>query len=160
MTDQHETILGPPGTGKTQTNSNRVRNCVEEGIDPDRIACVSFTRKAARESRERVERDWGIVEKDLPFFQTLHSMAYRAGGYSPDDVMGPKDLKIVGDAAGIIFGSKNSAIETDFDNLGISKGDSYLNLYHLSRGKKIPLDEMYRSQGDYMIDFAELRRLV
>ena len=160
MTDQHETILGPPGTGKTQTNSNRVRNCVEEGIDPDRIACVSFTRKAARESRERVERDWGIVEKDLPFFQTLHSMAYRAGGYSPDDVMGPKDLKIVGDAAGIIFGSKNSAIETDFDNLGISKGDSYMNLYHLSRGKKIPLEEMYRLQGDYKIDFAELRRLV
>jgi superfamily I DNA/RNA helicase len=160
LTDQHETILGPPGTGKTQTNSNRVRNCVEEGIDPDRIACVSFTRKAARESRERVERDWGIDEKDLPFFQTLHSMAYRAGGYSPGDVMGAMDLKIVGDATGIIFEAKNSNVETDFDNFGISKGDSYMNFYHLSRSKKIPLEEMYRLQGDYKIDFAELSRLV
>ena len=155
-----ETILGPPGTGKTQTNSNRIRNCVEDGIDPDRIACVSFTRKAARESRERVERDWGIDEKDLPFFQTLHSMAYRAGGYRPDDVMGPVDLKIIGDATGISFGSKNSDIETDFDTLGISKGDNYMNLYHLARSKKIPLEEMYRLKGDYRIDFAELSRLV
>ena len=160
MTDQHETILGPPGTGKTQTNSNRIRNCVEEGIDPDRIACVSFTRKAARESRERVMGDWGIDEKDLPFFQTLHSMAYRAGGYSSDDVMAPKDLKTIGDATGVIFGSKNSNIETDFDTLGISKGDSYMNLYHLARSKKVPLEEMYRLQGDYKIDFAELGRLV
>ena len=160
MTDQHETILGPPGTGKTQTNSNRIRNCVEEGIDPDRIACVSFTRKAARESRERVMGDWGIDEKDLPFFQTLHSMAYRAGGYSSDDVMAPKDLKTIGDATGVIFGSKNSNIETDLDTLGISKGDNYMNLYHLSRSKKVPLEEMYRLQGDYKIDFAELGRLV
>ena len=35
MTDQHETILGPPGTGKTQTNSNRIRDCIEQGISPD-----------------------------------------------------------------------------------------------------------------------------
>jgi|TARA_R110000824_G_scaffold164199_3_gene340339 superfamily I DNA/RNA helicase len=160
LTEQHETILGPPGTGKTQTNSNRIRNCVEEGIDPQRIACVSFTRKAARESRERVGRDWGLEEKDLPFFQTLHSMAYRAGGYSPDDVIGAKDLKIIGDAVGIPFGSRNSNIETDFDTLGISTGDFYMNLYHLSRSKKIDLEEMYRSQGDYHLNFVELRRLV
>ena len=160
MKMQCETILGPPGTGKTQTNSNRVRDCIEEGIDPDRIACVSFTRKAARESRERVGRDWGIDEKDLPFFQTLHSMAYRAGGYSPDDVMGPKDMTAVGDATGIVFGSKNSNVETDFDTLGVSKGDSYMNLYHLSRSKGIPMEEMYRLQGDYKVDFAELTHLV
>ena len=59
-----ETILGPPGTGKTQTNSNRVRDCIDEGIDPDRIACVSFTRKAAKESRDRVGKDWNIDEGD------------------------------------------------------------------------------------------------
>jgi hypothetical protein len=54
-----------------------------------------------------VGKDWNIDEGDLPFFQTLHSMAYRAGGYSPRDVIGGKDMKAVGDATGIIFGSKN-----------------------------------------------------
>ena len=113
MTEEHETILGPPGTGKTQTNSNKIRECIEQGIEPDRIACVSFTRKAAQESRERVCRDWGIDEKDLPYFQTLHSMAFRSGGYSSDEVMGKDDLKEVGDAVGIPFGNKKSNIETD-----------------------------------------------
>tara|TARA_R110002126_G_scaffold157137_1_gene304651 strand:- start:1375 stop:2898 length:1524 start_codon:yes stop_codon:yes gene_type:complete len=155
-----ETILGPPGTGKTQTNSNRIRDCIDEGIDPDRIACVSFTRKAAKESRERVGRDWNIDEGDLPFFQTLHSMAYKAGGYSTGDVIGGKDMKAVGDATGIIFGSKNFDVETDFDTLGASKGDSYMNLYHLSRSKGIPIEEMYRLQADYKIDFSELMHLV
>ena len=59
-------LVGPPGTGKTQTNSNKIRECIEQGIDPDRIACVSFTRKAAQESRERVCGDWGLNEKALP----------------------------------------------------------------------------------------------
>ena len=107
ITDQHETILGPPGTGKTQTNSNKIRDCLEQGISPDRIACVSFTRKAAQESRQRVCKDWGIDERDMPYFQTLHSMAFRAGGYSTDEVIGAKDMDEVGDAVGIPFGKKN-----------------------------------------------------
>lgn len=90
MTDQHETILGPPGTGKTQTNSNKIRDCIEQGIAPDRIACVSFTRKAAKESRDRVCKDWGIDERDMPYFQTLHSMAFRAGGIAPMKLLDPR----------------------------------------------------------------------
>ena len=128
MTDRHETILGPPGTGKTQTNSNKVRECIEQGIPPDRIACVSFTRKAAKESRERVCRDWGIDEKDMPYFQTLHSMAFRAGGYSSDEVLGPADMREIGQAVGIPFGNKGrSVIETDFVSVGVSKGDFYMS---------------------------------
>ena len=160
VTDQHETILGPPGTGKTQTNSNRIRNCIEDGIDPNRIACVSFTRKAAAESRERVIRDWGIDEKDLPYFQTLHSLAYRAGGYSSDEVIGTKDLKVIGNEVGIPFGVYSKEVETDFDSLGVSVGDAYMNLYHLGRSRMIPLDEMYRLNGDYSIRFEQLIQLV
>ena len=160
MVDQHETILGPPGTGKTQTNSNKIRECIEQGIDPDRIACVSFTRKAAQESRERVCGDWGLNEKDLPYFQTLHSMAFRSGGYSTDEVMGSKDMKEIGDAVGIPFGKDKSGMETDFDTLGIAKGDFYMNQYFLARSKKVPLEEMHRRLADYSVDYSELKRLV
>ena len=161
MTDQHETILGPPGTGKTQTNSNKIRECIEQGIAPDRIACVSFTRKAAQESRDRVCKDWGIDERDMPYFQTLHSMAFRAGGYSTDEVLGPKDMKEIGEAVGIPFGNKGKLnIESDFDTLGIAKGDFYLSQYHLSRSKGLSLEEMHRRLGDYQVDWCELKRLV
>ncbi len=160
MTKQCETILGPPGTGKTQTNSNRIRNCIEDGIAPDKIACVSFTRKAAKESRDRVCRDWGVDERDMPFFQTLHSMAYKFGGYRPDDVMGSKDLIAVGEATGIIFDPKQIAGETDMDILGVSQGDTYMHLYHLARSKGVDLETAYRQEGNYNINYAELTRLV
>ena len=63
--NEGELYLGPPGTGKTQNLSNLIRKCIEDGIPPDRIACVSFTKRAAIESKERVGRDWGIEESDL-----------------------------------------------------------------------------------------------
>lgn len=161
ITDQHETILGPPGTGKTQTNSNKIRDCLEQGISPDRIACVSFTRKAAQESRQRVCKDWGIDERDMPYFQTLHSMAFRAGGYSTDEVIGAKDMDEVGDAVGIPFGKKNrSDIESDFDTLGVAKGDFYMSQYHLCRSKGLTLEEMHRQLADYQVDWCELKRLI
>jgi superfamily I DNA/RNA helicase len=161
LTDQHETILGPPGTGKTQTNSNKIRDFIEQGISPDRIACVSFTRKAAKESRDRVCKDWGIDERDMPYFQTLHSMAFRAGGYSSDEVVGPKEMIEIGDAVGIPFGSKGkSDIETDFDTVGVAKGDFYMSQYHLSRSKGLTLEEMHRQLADYNVDWCELKRLV
>lgn len=161
MLERHETILGPPGTGKTQTNSNMIRECIELGISPDRIACVSFTRKAAQESRERVSRDWGIDEKDMPYFQTLHSMAFRSGGYNTDEVMGPKDLKVIGREVGIPFGSMGRGFaDSDFDTLGPAKGDFYLGQYHLSRSMCIELEEMHRQLSDYNVNWPELSRLV
>ena len=156
-----ETILGPPGTGKTQTNSNKIRNCLEKGISPDRIACVSFTRKAAQESRQRVCNDWGIEERDMPYFQTLHSMAFRAGGYSTDEVVGSRDMEEIGKALGMAFGKKGrSDMESDFDTLGIAEGDFYMSQYHLARSKSLPLEEMHRIIADYNVQWPQLKRLV
>ena len=159
--NEGELYLGPPGTGKTQNLSNLVRKCIEDGIPPDRIACVSFTKRAAIESKERVGRDWGIAESDLPYFQTLHSMAFHAGGYKTADVIGPKDLAEIGNAVGISFSRKKSSnAETDFDVLGVSQGDLYLNMYHLARSRCMDLEEMYRRSANYDLSWPELKRLV
>jgi superfamily I DNA/RNA helicase len=156
-----KTILGPPGCGKTQTNSNLIRNCIEDGIDPDRIACVSFTRKAATESKNRVCNDWGLEEDMLPYFRTLHSIAFLAGGYKSGEVMSGKDLKVIGDELGIAFGrQKSSDIETDFDQLGQAEGDYYLGLYHLGRSLMLSLDDVYQKYGRHTLHWSELRRLV
>jgi len=156
-----KTILGPPGCGKTQTNSNLIRNCIEDGIDPDRIACVSFTRKAATESKNRVCNDWGLEEDMLPYFRTLHSMAFLAGGYKSAEVMSGKDLKLIGDEIGIAFGrQKSSDIETDFDQLGQAEGDYYLGLYHLGRSQMLSLEDAYQKHGSHHLHWSELRRLV
>ena len=152
---------GPPGTGKTQNISNLIRDAIEEGIPPERIACVAFTRKAAAESRERVCKDWGLTEDMLPYFQTLHSMAFHTGGYKSSDLIGQKDLEEIGDHVGLSFSAKNATgVDNDFDMLGISDGDIYLNIHHLARSKKIDLGQVYADVGNYEIYWPQLERLV
>ncbi len=155
------TYLGPPGTGKTQNNSNLVRNCIEDGISPDKIANVSFTKRAATESQERVRRDWGLEKNDLPYFQTLHSMAFKAGGYKTSDVIAWKDLKAIGDHLGMAFSHPNKNAETDLERFGmITEGDKYLSLYNYSRSICKDYKEVFRLKGDYKLHGPVLDRLV
>ena len=155
------TYMGPPGCGKTQTVSNLVRNCIEEGIPPERIACVSFTRKAASESRQRVCNDWGISEDMLPNFQTLHSIAFRGGGFTTKDLLRSSDLNEIGHQIGLVFGkNKNSNIESDFDQVGLAEGDQLLGLYYLARNKRISIEEAFRRYAHPNMSWPKMKRLV
>ena len=69
-------VLGPPGTGKTTTLLNEVEKYLKE-TDPNRIGYFSFTQKAAYEARDRAMAKFNYSEDDLPYFRTLHSLAFR-----------------------------------------------------------------------------------
>jgi len=43
------------------------------------------------------------MEKDLPYFKTLHSIAFKKGGYTKYNVIAKKDYKIFSDAMGMKF---------------------------------------------------------
>ncbi len=70
---------------------------------PDRIAFVSFTRKGTYEGVERARALGGFGEDDLPYFRTLHSIAFRAGEYSKYDMISKHDYKEFSDAMGMRF---------------------------------------------------------
>lgn len=96
-------ILGGPGTGKTTRLLSIVEENIADGIDPSRIAFVSFTRKAASEAAERAIERFGLMRSDLPFFRTLHSLAYSAAGISQGEVMSSADYQAFGDVVGMNF---------------------------------------------------------
>ena len=78
--------MGPPGTGKTTTLLNEVDKYLKQ-TDPDKIGYFSFTQKAAYEARDRAMSKFNLSEGDLPYFRTLHSLAFRRLGIKKDDVM-------------------------------------------------------------------------
>jgi DNA helicase-2/ATP-dependent DNA helicase PcrA len=101
MPDTH-VIFGAPGCGKT----TRLMRLLEDELkqrDPDRIAFVSFTRKGTYEGAERAQARFGYKEADLPYFRTLHSIAFRTGGYTKYDMLSKKDYKSFSDAMGMKF---------------------------------------------------------
>ena len=52
-------VIGNPGSGKTSTIVHRVGRLIQEGVNPDRIMAMTFTKKAAAEMNMRLAR-WGI----------------------------------------------------------------------------------------------------
>ncbi len=96
------TIFGAPGCGKT----TELMNILEKELaqhDPDKIAYVSFTKKGSYEGRDRAMELFSYKEKDLPYFRTLHSIAFREGKYSKYDLISKKDYKQFSDAMGMKF---------------------------------------------------------
>jgi superfamily I DNA/RNA helicase len=90
--DDVRMIFGAPGCGKTTTLLDILEKELER-VDPDKIAYVSFTRKGTYEGRDRALEKFGYSGDDLPFFRTLHSLAFRAGGYKKHDMISRADYK-------------------------------------------------------------------
>jgi DNA helicase-2/ATP-dependent DNA helicase PcrA len=70
-------ILAGAGSGKTKVLTNRIAYLIcEKGIHPSSILAITFTNKAAREMRERIDR---LVENvsDSIWVSTFHSMCVR-----------------------------------------------------------------------------------
>ena len=90
-------IYGPPGTGKTHRLISRARAYVRIGTPLHKIGYFAFTRKAAKEAKERMPID----DKKLEHFQTLHSFAYNTLGLEEENIMQPFHYEDLGKELGI-----------------------------------------------------------
>ena len=69
-------VLAGPGSGKTRVIVERFLRLIREGTPAERLLVLTYTRKAATEMRDRVERAHGPFEGDPPLLN-YHSFAQR-----------------------------------------------------------------------------------
>ena len=86
-------ILAGAGSGKTGALTVRIADMLEHGIRPYNILAITFTNKAAKEMRERVDKLAGAAAQDV-WISTFHSTCVRILRREIDKIGYSKDFSI------------------------------------------------------------------
>lgn len=136
--------LGGPGAGKTERQLRLVEDELAAGTKPHRIAFVSFTKAAVQEAVERACAKFSLTPRDLPYFRTLHSAAYRELGVRRDEVLDRRHLRELGDSLGLEL-SGRSTMDDEPD--AMSEGDRMLFLEGYARSTMKSLEDAWHEAG-------------
>ena len=150
-------IIGPPGTGKTSTLLSLVEDHIEKGIPPYKIGYFAFTNRASDEARERAYSKFNLGSDDLPFFRTLHSLAFQRLGLSRSQVLNDEQRREFGHLMGLEIRGHNSLEE---GSLAFSKkGDQILGTIEVARVRGVTTHKQWLDDNLdinwYEIDRAE-----
>lgn len=149
-------ILGPPGCGKTTELLRQVEVLLAGGVAPDRIGYLAFTKRAADEAVSRACERFSFEREDLPYFRTIHSLAYRLLGVSREQMFGSAQLREFADVMALDVRSNVS--EDEGTVWGAASGDVLLFHENLARTTNQPLQQVWRkANAEY--PFAHLERV-
>jgi len=146
-------ILGGPGAGKTTRLLRIMEESLRAGVPPDRVAFVSFTRAAVGEAKARAGERFGLSQRELPYFRTLHSLAFRELGSQRGDILGEDHLAEIAELTGELF-TGDTSVE------GPAAGrnaDPLLTLDHYARTTMTDLHTAWEDHGGE-IEWYRLKR--
>ena len=148
-------IIAGAGTGKTRTLVYRVAHLIERGVRPDRILLLTFTRRAAQEMLNRVERLVGATSKKVhggTFHATSHRLLRRYGSAAGL----AKDFTIMdqGDSADLMQLSR-SQLGYAQKSKRFPKKETLQYVYSRHINTSIPVEEILRDGYPQFLDYLE-----
>src|SRR6185503_3425521 len=87
-------IVAGAGSGKTKVLTTRVAHLMANGVDSFNILALTFTNKAAKEMKERVERILGNNEARNLYIGTFHSVFARVLRFEAPKIGYPSNFTI------------------------------------------------------------------
>jgi DNA helicase-2/ATP-dependent DNA helicase PcrA len=139
-------LFGPPGTGKTHTLLTMMEQELSTGLEPERLAYLSFTVQARREALHRAMAKFNLTKDRLPHFRTLHAICYRELEPSKQAMLlGTKDLIELGHSLGVEFTQQQAAMGVDLPTFaGLEQGDQLLRFDHIRRHLRLGMREAWQ----------------
>jgi superfamily I DNA/RNA helicase len=151
-------FLGPPGTGKTTTLLDTVDQEMANGVPPDRIGFMTFTKRGVEEAISRASHRFGLERKQFRYFNTLHSAAFRHLGLNTNQVFTGKRVHEFGAAHGLdLHGGLSSDDGTYSSFFG---DDLILFLENFSRITQQPLENILRNYDFAFPDSTHAWRII
>ena len=86
-------VIAGPGSGKTRVLTYRIAHMIHSGINPGNIMALTFTNKAAREMKDRIERVVG-TKANRVWAGTFHSLFARILRVEAHRIGYPNDFTI------------------------------------------------------------------
>ncbi len=180
-------VTAGAGSGKTRTLTNKIAYLVNVvGYDPARILAITFTNKAAKEMKRRLEEISGRNSEDFPWVRTFHSACFRILklhcellGYEKPllihdeyqqkthlkKVLAELDLdsKYLYAAAGMISRAKNSGRPDEYVRLNgrVPRRAEIYRRYNemLAQNNSIDFDDILLLCRDLFRDYPEIRQM-
>ena len=90
-------VLAGPGTGKTFTVSQRIKAIIENGTQPERILCLTFSDTASKEMKKGIEKALNAASTNVNIF-TYHGFCLDVIKNHPDTFVIGENIKIITDS--------------------------------------------------------------
>ncbi len=143
-------VVAGAGSGKTRVLTHRLAYLVEQGVAPENILAVTFTNKAAKEMRDRVDNM--LKENNTSTIMTFHSLCARILRTEANLLGYKRDFEIYDDD------EANKALKKVFEDLKFNntsyKIKEFRNLISMVKnGKSFMLEE--RMQKDFNLCYEK-----